>query len=266
MKRLSLGIFLVVALAGVVLASTSIAEANHSWNGYHWARTSNPFTLKLGDNVSTAWDSYLGQASSDWSQSTVLDTSIVPGQGKSGSLCRPTNGRVEVCNASYGPTGWLGIAQIWPDAAAHITQARVAVNDYYFKQTTYNTPAWKTYVMCQEVGHTFGLGHTDENQSNPNQGTCMDYTNDPARNDGFGNNLQPNAHDYAELGIIYAHLDSTTTVGAPPPSGARGNFDEPSEWGKLVSGRARSGAGSVAVYERDLGGGSKVVTFVIWAD
>jgi hypothetical protein len=25
---------------------------------YHWARTSNPFTLKLGDNVSSAWDSY----------------------------------------------------------------------------------------------------------------------------------------------------------------------------------------------------------------
>ncbi|TFD09386.1 hypothetical protein E3T29_04385 [Cryobacterium sp. TMT1-66-1] len=48
------------------------ASANHSWGGYHWARTSNPFTLKLGDNVTSAWDSYLATTSSDWTQSHVL--------------------------------------------------------------------------------------------------------------------------------------------------------------------------------------------------
>src|SRR6266567_7362536 len=35
----------------------------------HWARTANPFTIKLGDNVSSAWDSYLAVASSDWTLS-----------------------------------------------------------------------------------------------------------------------------------------------------------------------------------------------------
>lgn len=34
-------------------------------------------------------------------------------------------------------------------------------------------------VTCQEVGHTFGLDHRDENFDNGNLGTCMDYTNDP---------------------------------------------------------------------------------------
>ena len=24
---------------------------NHAWKNYHWARTTNPFTLELGDNV-----------------------------------------------------------------------------------------------------------------------------------------------------------------------------------------------------------------------
>src|SRR5437867_13027717 len=103
-------------VVGLVLltftALTVITSANHSWNGYHWARQSNPFTLKVGDNVTSQWDSILGTTSSDWSKSTVLDTTIVAGQAK--GSCRPTAGRVEACNKTYGNTGWLGIAQIWP--------------------------------------------------------------------------------------------------------------------------------------------------------
>jgi hypothetical protein len=59
-------------VAGVVLAAS--ASANHSWGAYHWARASSTFTLKLGDNVNGPWDAMLATASSDWSQSSVLDT------------------------------------------------------------------------------------------------------------------------------------------------------------------------------------------------
>src|SRR5512143_779986 len=69
---------LVVGLA-LALVLPGFASANHSWGGYHWARQANPFTLKLGDNVTSQWDSILGTTSSDWSQSTVLDTTIVAG-------------------------------------------------------------------------------------------------------------------------------------------------------------------------------------------
>ncbi|MER3404496.1 MAG: hypothetical protein C4289_04465, partial [Chloroflexota bacterium] len=198
------------------------AEASHSWGGYHWARTSNPFTLMLGDNVSSTWDPYLGEASSDWSQSSVLDTTVVPGSTDP-RRCRPTAGRVEVCNAKYGYTGWLGVAQIWV-SGSHITQATVKLNDTYFNLSAYNTPAWRRLVMCQEVGHTFGLDHQDENFSNPNLGTCMDYTNDP---DGPPSNEHPNQHDYDQLALIYSHLDSTTTIaGAAPGSGTQRASDE----------------------------------------
>src|SRR3989344_4925475 len=71
--------FLVVAVLLSVTAFASITYANHSWGGYHWARTSNPFNLKLGDNVSSTWDTYLWETSSDWSVSSVLDTTIVAG-------------------------------------------------------------------------------------------------------------------------------------------------------------------------------------------
>jgi hypothetical protein len=195
-----------VVLTGSVFVST--AAANHSWGGYHWARTSNPFTVKLGNNLTGGWTSILNTSSSDWSQSTVLDTTIVGGQSAQ-RRCKPTSGQDEICNNTYGNNGWLGVATIWlASGTLHITQGTVKLNDTYFNTPTYNTTAWRNLVMCQEVGHTFGLDHQDENFNNANLGTCMDYTNDPSTNQ------HPNKHDYDELVTIYTHLDSTTTVGA----------------------------------------------------
>ena len=131
-------ILLFASISMLLFASVLFASASHSWGIYHWARTSNPFTLKLGDNVSSSWDSYLATTSSDWSISSVLDTTIVLGQGRTN--CRATKGRVEVCNKSYGNNGWLGVAQIWVNKTSHITQGTVKVNDTYFNTATYNTP------------------------------------------------------------------------------------------------------------------------------
>lgn len=259
-KQCLISLLSIVALVGLFFtASTSTVLANHSWGNYHWARQANPFTLKLGDNVSSAWDSYLVTTATDWSLSSVLDTTVVAG-GTNPKNCRATTGRVEVCNSKYGKNGWLGIAQIWA-GGDHITQGVTKMNDTYFSTPNYNKPAWRNLVMCQEVGHTLGLDHQDENFSNVNLGTCMDYTSSPE------DNQHPNAHDYAQLETIYAHLDSVTTVGQTfNPSSlakeiAQANLDAPGEWGKLVKGNRQ-----VAVFERDFGGGQKVFTFVVWAN
>lgn len=253
-------------IVGVALFLTAFAvsvRANHSWGNYHWARTANPFTLKLGDNLSSSWDSYLGTTSSDWSQSIVLDTTIVAG-GTNPKNCRATNGRVEVCNSKYGNNGWLGLAQIWVNGS-HITQGVTKVNDTYFSRPQYNTPAWKNLVMCQEVGHTLGLDHQDENFSNVNLGTCMDYTNSP------DSNQHPNPHDYEQLETIYAHLDGFTTIQSGTQKLPLGqsisqeilngsDFGNRNEWGRELRNN-----GHVALYERDFGNGNKLVTFIIWA-
>lgn len=251
----------VAALIAVSLAMfPSVPSADHSWGGYHWARTSNPFTVKLGDNVSGTWDPILRTTSSDWSASSVLSTSIVTGQSRKN--CRATLGRVEVCNSTYGNNGWLGIAQIWI-SGTHITQGTVKVNDTYFNTSKYNTTPWRNLVMCQEVGHTFGLDHQDEDFNNLPLGTCMDYSNDPTPNQ------HPNAHDYEELELIYAHLDSSTTAsqttanGKMPPAMTDIDFAGPAQWGKL---RKASRNGKAEIYELDFGNGHKVFTFVIWAD
>ncbi len=250
---------LVVLIASCLFAAfPSVTLANHSWNGYHWARSSNPFTVILGDNVSSGWDSYLGTASSDWSQSSVLNTTITAGKA-GGRNCRPGTGRVEVCNATYGNNGWLGVAQIWV-SGSHITKGSVKVNDTYFNMSQYDTPGWRNLVMCQEIGHTLGLDHQDTNFDNKNLGTCMDYTSNPY---GPPDNEHPDQHDYDELVTIYAHLDGPSSAGsAAPPAMDDVELTGPAQWGRLVK---QSRGGHTALYEADFGGGHKVFTFVIWA-
>src|SRR3989338_8452069 len=131
-------VLIISSLSVMLLSSAIFVSANHAWGGYHWARTSNPFTLKIGDNVSSTWDSYLATTSNDWSISSVLDTVIVPGQARAN--CKAIKGRVEICNKSYGNNGWLGVAQIWVNTSNHINQGTVKVNDTYFNTSTYNTP------------------------------------------------------------------------------------------------------------------------------
>jgi len=297
MPRLRLLGALVIGSALAVLLTLVVyspaAQAHHSWGKYHWARTTTSFNLKLGDNVSSGWDTYLNatasSSDSDWSDSSVLDTNIVTGR-TTGATCAPTSGRVEVCNAAYGTNGWLGLAQIWIGRRSHITAGTTKVNDTYFNTAKYNTPAWRQMVMCQEVGHTFGLDHQDENHTNTNLGTCMDYTNDPSGTlgtNGTLSNEHPNQGDYDELLCVYApayngvtlsttthsctgtgHLDRTTTV-APasaastmPPAASRGDLNSRAQWGQLIR---QSRNERLALYERNFGGGKKLVTFVIWA-
>jgi hypothetical protein len=242
----------------VALAFPGNAQASHRWGNYHWARTANPFTVELDNNVTSAWSSYLYTASSDWTASSVLNTVVLTGSFGSRTSCTPTTSHVEVCNAAYGNTGWLGIASI-SVSGSHITSSYVKVNDTYFNQAQYNTPAYRRLVMCQEVGHAFGLAHQDENQTNPNLGTCMDYTRNPA---GPPNNEHPNSHDFSQLQTIYSHTDSFNTTLAPSAPGLAGN--DSASWGSRVSGSAAS-KGGAATYVRDLGNGQRVVTFVIWA-
>jgi hypothetical protein len=283
LNRLRWPIACIVAVAFAALlafaAFTSTAEANHAWGRYHWARTSNPFTLKLGDNVGSSWDTYLREASSytgtnnDWTDSTVLNTTVVTGQATGD--CQPPAGRVEVCNKAYGQNGWLGVAGIYV-TGSHITQGYTKVNDTYYNTTKYNTPAWRRLVMCQEIGHTFGLDHQDERFENANLGTCMDYTNDPDGGAGGASstdpsNERPNKHDYDQLATIYKqHLDTTTTVSQtstanrlPAAAADEANSDDdPRNFGQLVR---QSPDGRLALYKKDLGGGRALFRFVIWA-
>ena len=194
---------------GVAAATTAILSANasHSWGNYHWARKANPFTLQtLNSTVSNSnanWPGLLALSAADWSASSKLNLSVVAYANSSNERkrCTAVSGKIRVCNASYGNNGWLGLASI-NISGDHITQGTAKMNDSYASTWT-SDPNEARHVMCQEVGHLFGLGHTSEDGSS--QSTCMDYSRSP-------NSTKPNAHDFAQLDSIYAHLDSSTTV------------------------------------------------------
>lgn len=288
-----------LAGAFVLLGAAGVALANHSWGSYHWPRPSNPFTLRVVDSVTSGWDAYLVEAKNDWSVSSVLD--LATESGSTGNTdrhrCKPISGKIRACNYTYGNNNWLGLAKIWV-SGNHITQATTKVNDTYFNTAAYNTPAWRRLVMCQELAHDFGLDHQDENFSNPNLGTCMDYTSDP---DGPPSNEHPNQHDYDQIEAIYTHLDGAAQTNGPwwkklfgnrpalaaSPDGAlnretleawredmqelkdemREGMEEQrqemQEWGQELR---RDAHNRTSLYVRDLGKGEKVFTFVLWAD
>ena len=183
----------------LVLAAFSLAaQADHSWNGYHWARTTTHFTLPVVDSVTTDWDGQLGESLARWSLSSVLAANVTSANDstKTRKMCRMVQGQMRVCNAAYGFNGWLGLATIGLDPNGHIDRGTAKVNDSYSSYWTYEE---KNHVMCQEIGHVLGLGHTSEDGSS--QQTCMDYSSDPL-------SQWPNQHDYDQLVAIYGHADS----------------------------------------------------------
>jgi hypothetical protein len=256
------GLFVTAAFQASVFAS-------HPWGLYHWARTSNPFTLKLNRHLTSAWRPSLDLSSEAWTTASKLNTTIVTGLVSDATTrqnCPTVNGRVAVCNYTYGTTGWLGLAQIWVDVNSHIYKGRTLLNDSYASSWT---PAFRQFVMCQEVGHTFGLGHQDETFGNANLGSCMDYTSNPLTPP---NNLALNGHDHDQLNAIYAHTDGYTTLAAAAaaasaeseaPSGDDSEFNHRGNWGLRV---ASHNGGRTEIFERELGGGIRLVTHVVWAE
>ena len=270
MKRLGLGLVAVVATAVLVVAPA--AFASHSWGGYHWARTANPFGLTFEDHVSSVWKPSFGAAAADWGATGAAtdfwgayNSGVSPVRPvlvanlAADRKCRPVSGKVKVCDSAYGNNGWLGVASI-SVSSQHITQATVKLNDtYYSTGSKYDTAVWRAAVTCQETGHTLGLDHQDT--SGANFHTCMDYANTP---DLF--NAHPNRDDYDELGsgapssgfhadafggvfgaaIYSSHVDSTTTAAAT--AAATGSIKRVHD----------------DLWVQDLAGGGKRFIFVFW--
>jgi hypothetical protein len=89
-------------------------------------------------------------AVSDWNNLTILNLSSV----SSGE-------ETYVFNANSGNTGWGGLARITNYSGCTILRATAQLNTYY----SWTSNAARG-VHCQEVGHTFGLDHS-------NDGGCM---------------------------------------------------------------------------------------------
>jgi hypothetical protein len=211
-----------LAISGfaVLLLGTgaSIGWAEHSWGTYHWARTTNPIELKVVDSVDRNWQGEFDIALNEWNQSSVLDMRVASANdsNRTRKRCKMQTGQMRVCNASYGYNGWLGMATIGINSNGHIDKGMAKMNESY--SSCWGNPDEKRHVMCQEIGHVFGLGHTSEDGSS--QQTCMDYSSDSM-------SISPNQHDYDLLEAKYAHPDSYNSYDDGSSGGDTGGNKKP---------------------------------------
>ena len=243
--RLKLSTLAALTTLGLALFATP-AQANNSWGDWHWERSANPVTLKVFNSTTNAttpiggqnWSPMLAKSASDWSQSSVLDLAVQPQTAADLAVreaCPFEPGAIRVCNVYNPDITWLGLATVLPDPASdsgHLLAATAQVNDTWFTTPLYNATNAQ-HVMCQEVGHTFGLDHQDESGADLN--TCMDYA------DAL-DNPSPNAHDYQQLDTIYSHLDGAS-------SGAGGGGGKSGKGGGGKGRPKKSGASASASLE-----------------
>lgn len=267
-------------LAGAFSCVALPALASHAWVNYHWARSVNPFTLMMVNNLTGDWRQYFSQAVKDWNdpskaaKNNGLNGNVYvpwtgakvavasPVTGPGGSACDAVAGTVQLCNGLYGYNGWLGYTVVWFYlSSGHIFQSTVKYNDTYFRLSRYDTPNERQHVVCHEVGHTFGLDHPSTNGTSQN--TCLDYFLNVGPYAVSTKSTRPNTHDFEELATIYTHLDAAPS-GAVSSAGTSFKSSitvDPSTWGKLTH---QSVNGRHSEYIKQEGDGIAAIVQVNW--
>ncbi len=165
-----------VAIALLVIANIFVGtEAYaHRWGSWHWNRYGS--SVRINAYNTASYRSEASSAINDWNNNTIL---YVPQVG--------AHDDIHVFDGNYGANGWAGLASIQNYSGSHITHGHARVNYYYSMSSGY-----KRGVFCQEVGHLFGLDHS-------NTGSCMGL--------GYwaGNGYTTNSHDWNDIYNMYRY-------------------------------------------------------------
>jgi len=288
----------ILAIMFVPLASVAPTVASDTPNSFHWARKPSQFTVQAVSNVDGVWNKLLDDAIDDWNKSDTVTIKEKSGSHGRSQDCSPSKGKIEVCNWNYGTQdGWLGLTRLFFDNAGnHVEAATVQMNDSFFNQKNgdYNNNNARLHTICHEMGHAIGLDHADSN-------SCLNHDPDP---DALASHIHPTNKDYNQLEKIYKHKDSSTTLagkqkdGKKDKKGKKGKRDKDKKRNKNKDkkqddqdkrenrkerrrDRAESEGffdptslpavpsglqGDETVTVQSMDDGTKVVTFITWAD
>jgi hypothetical protein len=216
MKRFSYFIIVVIATLAVTAASAAASHSYRTSGGtpLHWAsvntNTAQVLILStLYGGYTGRWAQYLQETEADWDSPTANWNSSISPSSADPSACPYSDGRIRVCSAAFGSTGWAGLAQWqYDNSTGHILRGRNWLNDdtsgIKSSGSCGGMPCqdYAKAVVCQELGHTLGFDHV-------NAYSCMGTSYFPS---ALGA-TRPNTNDTNELNANHAHVDSITEDG-----------------------------------------------------
>lgn len=172
----------------------------YTWQSEYIQPNNGGLHLTLLNALDDTWQDEFYDAVGDWSNSPALSLELE--KVEVDYDCNRVDGVMLVCNGNFGDTGWVGINQneIKRDM---IVSSVTKMNEFYLRNADYEH---RRYTMCHEVGHGFGLPHTDEDPYNQNQGNCLDYTKEPAEN------MYPGGVNLSKLKNMYLSRRKLTGV------------------------------------------------------
>jgi hypothetical protein len=116
--------------------------------------------LRVLNALTADWHPFYEAAMSDWENGNpdVLTlTSVAVSADFNCKAEDQVEAAMKVCNGNYGKTGWRGLNTcVIMDGT--IVSCLAQMNEFYLHDAT---DEWKQYTMCHELGHGFGLPHTD---------------------------------------------------------------------------------------------------------
>jgi len=161
-----------------------------------WETKGAGLELVIENALDDYWTPYLEEYVNEWDNGNPDSLSLTISRVKVDSVCEPSNGKLKVCNGDYGETSWEGL-NLSLVQEGFIRWSTSRVNDFFLLS---ESEATRSYTMCHELGHGFGLSHSDEEYYNMNRGDCMDYTHRPL------GNLKPGGVNHEALEEVYGSI------------------------------------------------------------
>lgn len=149
--------------------------------------------LTLHNAMTEDWQATLVRAVQNWDNGVPDALTLAIAKVEEEPACEPEFGIFKICNGDYGATSWHGMNTVLL-RGRFVVASTTRLNEYFLGTSS---EATRLFTLCHEIGHGFGLPHGDEDFSNEDTGSCMDYTSNPS------NNSEPNERNYSDLASLY---------------------------------------------------------------